>query len=101
MVRGSYLRNSTKGPEQLVERFLALTEVSTVSVSGVSQLFLSDLMCEKWGQAGFLRWLQHLSAEYRARRDTMLKALERFMPKEVCQWNTPDAGMFIWVMGTG
>jgi aromatic amino acid aminotransferase I / 2-aminoadipate transaminase len=85
------------GPEQLVERFLAHTELSTVSTSGVSQLLLSNLMCERWGQAGLLEWLEHLSAEYRERRDKMLMALEQHMPKQVCSWKIPDAGMFLWV----
>jgi hypothetical protein len=54
-------------------------------------------MCERWGQAGLLEWLKHLSAEKRERRDKTLIALEQHIPKQVCSWKVPDAGMFHWV----
>jgi DNA-binding transcriptional MocR family regulator len=52
-------------------------------------------MCERWGQAGLLEWLKYLSAEYRERRDKTLIVLEQHMPKQVCSWKVPDAGMFL------
>lgn len=45
----------------------------------------------------------HLRAAYRARRDTLLAALTRFLPPD-CTWTAPDGGFFVWVglpAGTG
>jgi len=40
--------------------------------------------------------LQQLCSHYRAKRDRMLRALERHFPREV-RWNHPEGGFFIWV----
>lgn len=40
--------------------------------------------------------IQHLCAYYRAKRDRLLRALERHFPREV-RWNRPEGGFFIWV----
>jgi DNA-binding transcriptional MocR family regulator len=33
---------------------------------------------------------------YKTRRDAMLKALEKYMPKGM-SWTKPEGGMFVWV----
>ncbi|WP_027488561.1 aminotransferase-like domain-containing protein [Allorhizobium undicola] len=40
--------------------------------------------------------IARIKAAYSARRDAMLAALERHMPKSV-QWTRPEGGMFIWL----
>jgi 2-aminoadipate transaminase len=42
------------------------------------------------------RHVPTIRATYHARRDAMLEALERYMPKEVI-WTHPSGGMFIWL----
>lgn len=46
------------------------------------------------------RHLARVRAAYRARRDAMIAALEREMPKNV-RWNVPHGGMFLWVTVDG
>ncbi|RAK94529.1 aromatic aminotransferase Aro8 [Aspergillus costaricaensis CBS 115574] len=84
-------------PRQIIDKFTAYQEVSTLAVSGPSQLMLWHLLDETWGHDGFTAWLVHLSGEYRWRRDVLLDACNKYLPRGVVQWNTPEFGMFLWV----
>lgn len=84
-------------PRQIIDKFTAYQEVSTLAVSGPSQLMLWHLLDENWGHDGFTAWLVHLSREYRWRRDVLLDACNEFLPRETVQWNSPEFGMFLWV----
>ena len=81
--------------EQIVERFVRHSEVSTQHPSGISQLVLFKLLDETWGHAGYLDWLIHLRMEYTARRDNICEACEWYLPREITEWNAPMAGMFV------
>ncbi len=85
------------GAEQLVERFIRHSEVSTQNPSGISQLVLYKLLEETWGHGGFLEWLMYIRSEYTRRRDIIVGACERHLPREVASWNPPMAGMFHWI----
>lgn len=82
---------------QIIEKFLAYQERSTISVSGPSQLMLWHLLDESWGHSGFLSWLMYLSQEYQWRRDIVLDACNLYLPKEIAQWVAPASGMFLWI----
>jgi aromatic amino acid aminotransferase I / 2-aminoadipate transaminase len=85
------------GAEQLVERFIRHSEVSTQNPSGISQIVLYKLLEETWGHGGFLEWLMYIRSEYTRRRDVIVAACERHLPSEVASWNPPMAGMFHWI----
>jgi 2-aminoadipate transaminase len=58
---------------------------------------LSQLMVQAYFQEGRWRdYVESLSEIYRARRDTMLAALEEFFPEQA-DWTRPAGGLFIWV----
>ena len=82
---------------QVVERFLHHHEVTTQNPSGFSQIVLFKLLDEAWGHRGFLEWLMFLRQEYTRRRDVIVRAAERFLPREVCSWVEPAAGMYFWI----
>ncbi|KAL8776794.1 MAG: hypothetical protein Q9213_008131 [Squamulea squamosa] len=82
---------------QIVERFVRHAEVSTQMPSGVSQLMLFKLLDETWGHAGYLDWLIWMRLEYTRKRDNIVEACERFLPREVASWVAPEAGMFHWI----
>ncbi|KAK4221400.1 Aromatic/aminoadipate aminotransferase 1 [Podospora fimiseda] len=82
---------------QIVERFIRHAEVANQGPSGFSQLILHKLLDETWGHEGYLKWLMNLRLEYTQRRDTLLAACEKYLPKEVATWSSPKAGMFFWV----
>lgn len=81
--------------EQIVERFIRHNENSNQNPSGLSQLFLYKLLDEGWGHDGYLQWLIALRLNYTKRRDTILAACEKFLPKDLVSWNPPAAGMFV------
>lgn len=84
--------------QQIVDRFMKHIDVSTQAPSGISQLVLFKLLDEHWGHAGFLDWLVHIRMEYTQRRDVMLGACEKYLPKEVMSWKPPMAGMFVSIL---
>lgn len=83
--------------EQVCDRFRTHSDVSTQGPSGFSQLILFKLLDEQWGHAGYLDWLIHMRMEYSKRRDVMMEACERYLPKEIVSWVPPTAGMFHWI----
>lgn len=83
------------GAEQLIERFERQLETSTQTPSGMSQIILFKLLDEHWGHAGFFDWLIHIRMGYTARRESMLRACEQYLPTEIASWVPPSAGMFV------
>lgn len=81
----------------IIDKFIAYHEVSTIAVSGPTQLMLWKLLDDTWGHQGFFSWLDRLSNGYRSRRDIMLEACKQYLPREVCDWVAPECGMFIWI----
>ncbi|RAH42911.1 aminotransferase-like domain-containing protein [Aspergillus brunneoviolaceus CBS 621.78] len=85
------------GAERLVERFTRGCETSNQNPSGVSQIIIYKLLDEQWGHAGYLDWLMQLQQSYRRRRDGMLQACDKYLPREIASWDAPVAGMFHWI----
>lgn len=84
-------------PAQIVDRFVRHQEISTVHPCGLSQLMLYKILVEMWGHHGLLDWFNYLQTNYRRRRDVMLRACEELLPRQVCNWDIPRAGMFLWL----
>ncbi|KAF1811359.1 PLP-dependent transferase [Eremomyces bilateralis CBS 781.70] len=83
--------------DQIVERYRKHADVSTQGPSGFSQIILFKLLEEHWGHSGYLDWLLFIRMEYTSRREVILDASEKFLPKEVVSWVAPSAGMFFWM----
>lgn len=79
-------------PQALVPTLSILKHGSDLDVTTTAQRTLSAFL-----DAGALpEHLARVRAEYRARRDAMLAAMEHCFPKSV-SWTVPQAGMFVWV----
>ena len=85
------------GPAQIIERFIRNNEVSAQNPSGFSEMVLYKLLEENWQHKGFLEWLMFIRAEYTRRRDIIVNACERHLPREIASWAPPMAGMFHWI----
>lgn len=81
--------------EQIIERFVRNFEVSSQNPSGISQLVLYKLLDEHWGHSGYLDWLIALRMSYTDRRDALLHACEKHLPRDIAHWVAPAAGMFV------
>ncbi|EEU34408.1 uncharacterized protein NECHADRAFT_94787 [Fusarium vanettenii 77-13-4] len=84
-------------PQEITERYKSHADVSTQGPSGFSQLALFKLLDEHWGHAGYLEWLVHIRKEYTKRRDFMVRACERHLPKDIISWEPAQAGMYQWL----
>jgi aromatic amino acid aminotransferase I / 2-aminoadipate transaminase len=82
---------------QIVEKYIKHADVSTQGPSGMSQMIMWKLLDEHWGHEGYLDWLIFIRMEYTERRNTIMQACEKYLPKEVVQWKPPQAGMFHWM----
>lgn len=87
--------------EQIIERYKHNADVSTQGPSGISQLVLFKLLDEHWGHGGYLDWLLFIRTEYTKRRNVILDACERHLPKDIVSWKPPMAGMFVSIYCTG
>lgn len=81
--------------EEMLERFVRTFEVSSQNPSGISQIVLYKLLDEHWGHSGYLDWLINLRMQYTGRRDSMVHACEKHLPREIAHWVPPAAGMFV------
>jgi aromatic amino acid aminotransferase I len=83
--------------EQIIERYIRHSEVCNQGPSGFSQAILYKLLDETWGHDGYIEWLMNLRLEYTKRRDVMLAACEKYLPRDLVSWTPPAAGMFVSV----
>lgn len=81
--------------QQIIKKFQCHTDVSTQSPSGLSQLAFFKLLDEHWGHAGYVEWLIHLRKEYTKRRNILIDACEKHLPRDVISWEPARAGMFV------
>ncbi|QPG72775.1 hypothetical protein FOA43_000076 [Brettanomyces nanus] len=71
-------------------------ELTIHSAAAPSQLIVYMLMNE-WKNDGFRSWLTHVQDIYLKRRNTILDAFDRHLPADLCSWNKPSYGMFLWI----
>lgn len=75
----------------LIERLTVAKQADDLFVNIMNQMVLEKVLDE-----GIDSHLASLRAIYRERRDVMLRALSKYMPKEV-SWTKPNGGFFIWL----
>src|SRR5581483_10452736 len=78
------------GPEALLDKLIQAKQSADLQTSTFNQLIALEML-----NSGFLdTQIPRLCAAYRERRDTMLAALSKFLPRTV-SWTRPDGGMFL------
>ncbi|XWW93157.1 hypothetical protein V2A60_001086 [Cordyceps javanica] len=83
--------------QQIIQRYQRHAEVASQGPSGFSQVILHKLLDETWGHEGYLKWLMNLRSEYTQKRNALLAACEKHLPRDIVSWTPPTAGMFIWL----
>lgn len=84
------------GNKVFIDTLVMSNEMSIHSAAASSQLMIYMLMKE-WKGEGFEKWLTYIQGNYRKRRDLLLDAFSKNLPKELCSWNRPIYGMFMWL----
>lgn len=80
-------------PAEAITRFAAC---GTTQMGGGASPLSAQIVSEYAHTGAWERHVASLCQLYRMRRDTMLAALERFMPPGVT-WTHPQGGFFLWV----
>jgi 2-aminoadipate transaminase len=78
-------------PPPVLEKIGLGKQAADLCTSTLSQYFVR----EYFGEGRWRDYIADLVKIYRARRDTMLDALERHFPEQAV-WTRPDGGLFLW-----
>jgi len=79
------------GPAALIRRLVMLKQGADLHTATINQIIIHHAAADS-----FDAQVAHIRTVYRARRDAMLAALQRYAPQGV-HWTRPAGGMFIWV----
>ncbi|OAE45523.1 PLP-dependent aminotransferase family protein [Agrobacterium tumefaciens] len=75
----------------VIRKLVLMKQAADLHSSTINQIAI-----ERVASRGFDKQVAKIKAAYSARRDAMLSALEKYMPKTT-SWTKPEGGMFIWV----
>ena len=78
-------------PPAVREKMKLASEAAILCPSSVGQFSISMYL----DQFDWKQQIVDFQAMYRGRRDTMVAALEEFLP--MCHWNIPEGGFYVWV----
>ncbi|KAL6078964.1 AADAT isoform 2 [Balamuthia mandrillaris] len=83
------------GPAPLIERLQLHQQVSSLHVSGISQMILLKML-QHWGHEGFHRHVAVVEQGYKERRDKFVELADKYLTG-LAEWTVPSAGMFLWL----
>jgi DNA-binding transcriptional MocR family regulator len=78
-------------PRAVIRQFALVKQIDDLHANSLGQYLIHDYLSKEL----LPDHLQHLRDQYRYRRDTMIKALEKYAPADV-EWNHPQGGLYIW-----
>ncbi len=79
-------------PPPVMGKVILGKQAADLCTPTLSQYFVAEF----FGEGGWREYLEDVISVYRARRDAMLEALERFFPAQA-SWSRPEGGLFVWV----
>lgn len=78
--------------EQIIKKLAILKQSLDLCTSSLCQLIAADF----FESGEFYKHIEKVKKVYKAKKDAMLAALERYMPEGVT-WTKPEGGLFLWV----
>lgn len=87
------------GPKALMEKWRVFSEVTTWSISGPMQHSFLKMVAD-WTDESFQQHLQVLQSTYATKCSYVLAAMDKHL-KDLCTWQPPAGGMFIWLRFLG
>ncbi|HTU35572.1 MAG TPA: PLP-dependent aminotransferase family protein [Candidatus Acidoferrum sp.] len=80
------------GPESVIERLRLLKQSTDLHTDQLAQAAMAEFL-----KRGYLaRYAAKMKKIYRARLETMMEALERYMPEDM-SWTRPEGGTSVWL----
>ena len=77
---------------QIVKKMEILKQSLDLCTSSLNQLIAADFLRSGY----FEKHIQVIKKTYKLKKDTMVSALEKYMPEGVT-WTKPEGGLFLWV----
>ncbi len=78
------------------ERVLDFVNCGTTQMGGGANPLAAQIVAEFCQSGSWDRHLESIRSLYQSRRDTLVAALEQFMPASV-RWTEPQGGYFVWL----
>ncbi len=78
--------------EQIIKRMEILKQSLDLCSSSLNQLIAAEFLRSGY----FEQHIELVKRIYKAKKDTMISALEKYMPEGV-SWTRPEGGLFLWV----
>ncbi|NTJ42716.1 PLP-dependent aminotransferase family protein [Agrobacterium larrymoorei] len=75
----------------VIRKLVLMKQAADLHSSTINQMAIEHV-----ASRGFDKQVAKIKAAYSARRDAMLVALDKYMPKSA-RWTKPEGGMFVWV----
>ena len=79
------------GAKSVISRLVLMKQAADLHSSTINQMAITEV-----AETMFEEQVAKIRAAYMARRDHMLAALTKHMPKGI-QWPKPEGGMFVWL----
>lgn len=79
------------GAKEVIAKLVLMKQAADLHSSTINQMAICDV-----AKNMFEEQVRKIRKAYRERRDCMLAALEREMPKTV-RWTRPEGGMYVWL----
>jgi 2-aminoadipate transaminase len=80
------------GHPQIIKKMEILKQSLDLCTSSLNQLIAAEFL-----RTGFFdRHIEVIKKDYKLKKDTMVGALEKYMPEGVT-WTNPEGGLFLWV----
>ncbi|XP_077303027.1 kynurenine/alpha-aminoadipate aminotransferase, mitochondrial-like isoform X2 [Arctopsyche grandis] len=83
------------GPKPLISVIELHMQASYLHTATLTQVIANKLL-ETWGLDGMVHHLNTVREFYRERRTCLINLLEKHLTG-LAEWDTPEAGMFVWV----
>ncbi len=77
---------------QIIKKMEILKQSLDLCTSSLNQLIAADFLRSGY----FEKHIEVIKKTYKLKKDTMVEALERYMPEGVT-WTKPEGGLFLWV----
>ncbi|PWE54387.1 GntR family transcriptional regulator [Metarhizobium album] len=79
------------GNAQVIRKLVLMKQAADLHSSTINQMAIAHV-----AEHGFDAQVAKIKAAYSQRRNSMLSALQKYMPAGV-EWTKPEGGMFVWV----
>ncbi|KAK6637666.1 hypothetical protein RUM44_008088 [Polyplax serrata] len=87
------------GPKHLIGRIELHVQAASLHAASLPQVII-DKVIDTWGYDKLFAHIDSIRNYYKSKRDLMIEASNKYLTG-IAEWNTPTAGMFLWIKVKG